>query len=74
MLKQNLCFDWRFHYLDRSGPRFMSPAVSDWRVVDLPHGTTLRALLEFPSYYWIVVYAPLAVPGGEFRVRATAKG
>jgi beta-galactosidase len=37
MIKQNLCFDWRFHYLDRSGPRFMSPAVSDWRVVDLPH-------------------------------------
>ena len=37
MIKQNLCFDWRFHYLDRSGPRFMSPVVSNWRVVDLPH-------------------------------------
>ena len=42
MFKQNLCFDWRFHYLDRAGPRFMSPAVSDWRVVDLPHDWSIE--------------------------------
>ena len=42
MLRQNLCFDWRFQYVESAGPRFMNPPVSDWRVVDLPHDWSIE--------------------------------
>ncbi len=33
-----------------------------------PAGSTLHALLGFPSYYWILAYLPIAIPAAVFLI------
>lgn len=46
MHRQNLCHNWRFHYLENSTARLIGPEIVEWRQIDLPHDWSIELVRE----------------------------